>query len=104
MSCTRRRPPGRQRTSPAPGRRPSGLLVTFGVLLAEAVATGTTWAQSDGELNVLYERVIELYNAGKYGEAIPLAVRYAEAIEARHGAVQPEYATALNNLAQLLQA
>jgi tetratricopeptide repeat protein len=47
--------------------------------------------------------VIELHGAGKYGEAIPLAERYAEAMKTR-GPDRPEYATALNNLALLLQA
>ena len=48
-------------------------------------------------------RVIELYQAGKFGEAIPLAERYGVATAARYGENTPEYATALNSLAVLLQ-
>ncbi len=61
-------------------------------------------AQSEAELKALNEQVVQLYQAGKYAEAIPLAERYAEAMNARRGPDSPEYATALNNLAQLLQA
>ena len=49
-------------------------------------------------------RFNQLYQAGKYAEAIPIAERYVQVIEARHGTEGPEYALALNNLAQLLQA
>jgi hypothetical protein len=49
------------------------------------------------------QRVMELYKAGKYGDAIPLARQYAEGMKARHGAEHPEYTTALNNLAELLR-
>jgi hypothetical protein len=48
--------------------------------------------------------VIELHQAGKYREAVPLAGQCAEAMKARHGTDHPEYATALNNLALLLKA
>jgi CHAT domain-containing protein/tetratricopeptide (TPR) repeat protein len=46
-------------------------------------------------------RVEELYQAGKYNEAIPLAERVAAA--ARYGENAPEFATILNNLALLLK-
>jgi tetratricopeptide (TPR) repeat protein len=62
-----------------------------------------TDAQSDTELEALNQRVTELYRAGKYAEAIPLAERYAAAMKARYGPERPEYATALNNLAGLLK-
>jgi tetratricopeptide (TPR) repeat protein len=74
-----------------------------GLLLAVAPAPSPPWAQSDSELNALYAQAIELRRAGKFTEAIPLAQRYADAMKARHGAEHPEYATALNNQAQLLQ-
>jgi tetratricopeptide (TPR) repeat protein len=47
--------------------------------------------------------VIELYRAGKFAEAMPLAERYADAMKAQHGPEHPEYATALGNLAILLE-
>lgn len=48
-------------------------------------------------------RIIELYNTGKYAEAIPLASRLAEGMKARLGPEHRHYTTALNNLAQLLK-
>src|SRR5262245_36346251 len=74
-----------------------------GVLLAMASVPSPAHAQSDSELKALNNRVTELYRAGKFSEAIPLAQRYADAMKARHGPEHAEYATALNNLAQLLQ-
>jgi len=43
----------------------------------------------------LNTQVVELYNAGKYAEALPLAERYVAAMSARHGPEHAEYATAL---------
>ena len=40
----------------------------------------------------------QLYEAGKYAEAIPIAERFVQLIEARHGTEGTEYALALNNL------
>src|SRR5215469_9368134 len=74
------------------------------LLIAVIVAEGSARAQSDSELKALNQRVIELYRAGKYGEAVPFAERYAEGMKARHGPDRPEYASALNNLAELLRA
>jgi CHAT domain-containing protein len=75
------------------------------VLFAIAVAPLPAVAQSpsDAELKAMNSRVIELYRAGKYGEAIPLAERYAAATAARSSENAPEYAAALNNLVVLLQ-
>jgi len=75
-----------------------------GLLIAMATACTPAQAQSASELVALYKRVMELYGAGKFAEAIPLAKRYAEAMTARHGPEHSEYATALNHLALLLQA
>jgi tetratricopeptide (TPR) repeat protein len=59
-------------------------------------------AQSADDIDALNRRVLELYGAGKYAEAIPLARRYADAMKIRRGSDHPDYATALNNLSQLL--
>src|SRR5262245_59185765 len=75
-----------------------------GLLLAMAPVPSPAHAQSEPELRALNSRVIELYRAGKFNEAIPLAQHYANATKARYGAEHPEYASALNNLAQLFQA
>ena len=45
----------------------------------------------------------QLYQAGKYAEAIPIAERYVQVIEARHGKEGTEYALALNNLGELFR-
>jgi len=46
------------------------------LLIAVIVAEGSARAQSDAELKALNQRVIELYRAGKYGEAVPFAEHY----------------------------
>src|SRR5947207_1544287 len=71
---------------------------------AALCVTGSASAQTDDELETVYQRVIAMFNAGKYAEAIPIAEQYASAVRARHGEDHSEYATALNNLAALLQA
>src|SRR5262249_28723492 len=77
------------------------LWLACGLLLTVALCPAQS--QIDPEPKALNAQVIELHRAGRFAEAIPLAERYAEAMKARHGVDRPEYATALNNLAQLLQ-
>ena len=77
-------------------------LGTLGLACA-LLATSQGHAQSDAEFKSLNAQVMELYRVGKFAEAIPLAKRLADAVKARSGPDQPEYATVLNNLAQLLQ-
>ena len=55
------------------------------------------------ESAMLLSQVNQLDQAGKYAEAIPLAERYAQAIEARHGPESPEYTLALSTLGNLLR-
>jgi CHAT domain-containing protein/tetratricopeptide (TPR) repeat protein len=57
-----------------------------------------------GNLEALNNRVNELYRAGKYADAVPLAERYAEATKMRFGAEDTQYATALSNLALLYKS
>jgi len=64
------------------------------LLVGMIAAEGSAHAQSDADMNALNQRVIELYRAGRYGEAIPFAERFAEAMKARHGSDHPAYATA----------
>jgi CHAT domain-containing protein/tetratricopeptide (TPR) repeat protein len=59
-------------------------------------------AQSDNP-DALYNSVGELYRTGKYAEAVPLAERYAEMMKSQYGTEAPQFATAINNLAQLYQ-
>jgi CHAT domain-containing protein/tetratricopeptide (TPR) repeat protein len=73
------------------------------VLLAGVFGgAGSAAAQYADDVDALNRRVLELYGAGKYAEAVPLARRYADAMKARRGSDHPDYATALNNLSQLL--
>ncbi len=83
---------------------PFGLWMALALVLLAGVigAVGNAAAQSADDTDALNRRVLELYGAGKYAEAIPLARRYAEAMKARRGSDHPDYATALNNLSQLL--
>ena len=75
-------------------------------LFAFALVPPPAYAQSlsDAELKAIGDRAIELDRIGKYGEAIPLQQQYAAAMAARHGENANQYATALNNLAQMLKA
>jgi WD40 repeat protein/uncharacterized caspase-like protein len=49
----------------------------------------------------MLSQAMELYRAGKYAEAIPIAERYIPIIEGRYGKEGQEYGVALNNLGEL---
>ena len=49
----------------------------------------------------LYKQVTELYQAEKFGEAIPIAQEFLELSEKALGPDHPDTAQALNNLAEL---
>jgi CHAT domain-containing protein len=55
------------------------------------------------ELNAMNSHIAELYRAGKYDEAIPLANLYVGAAAARYGESAPQYAVALSWQAELLR-
>ena len=78
------------------------LFVSF--TIAAVLPPAFAQAPSDADLSALNGRVVALYQAGKYGEAIPLAEQFVAGIKARYGENAPEYATALNILAELLRA
>ena len=61
-------------------------------------------AQSDADIAALKQHGFELYYAGKYAEALPVAKQYAELIERRYGTAHSEYATALYYIAEVLRA
>jgi tetratricopeptide (TPR) repeat protein len=73
------------------------------VLIAATMILRPARAQSEDELVALDQRVIALYSVGKYAEAIPLVEQYAGAVRTRAGENDPNYDTALNNLAELLR-
>ena len=57
------------------------------VLFAIALSPPSTFAQApgDGEIAALKQHGFELFQAGKYADALPVAKRYAELIEGRYG-------------------
>jgi len=53
------------------------------------------------ELEAIYKRGVELYQAGKYVEAIPVAEEYITVAEARFGQEHVFYANGLRNLGSI---
>ena len=85
-----------------------GIRITIAGLLLVGLAAALpgiapALAQSD-DLNAINVRVVELLDAGRFAEAMPLASRSVELAKARHGENDPRYALAINNMAQLLKA
>ncbi|MFM7327028.1 MAG: tetratricopeptide repeat protein, partial [Nodosilinea sp.] len=56
------------------------------------------------QANQLNQQVIELYQAGRYSEAVPLAERALAIREQALGPDHPDTATSLNNLALLYES
>ena len=59
---------------------------------------------SSSEADRLNEQVNQLYKAGKYSEAIPIATRVLELRKKALGPDHPDTATSLNNLAELYRS
>src|SRR5262245_43105956 len=74
------------------------------VTLAVSFATANSAIAQSDEAEALHKLVIELFQAGKYGEAIPLAERVLAIREKSLGRDHPNVALALNNLALLYKA
>jgi tetratricopeptide (TPR) repeat protein len=79
-------------------------LALIALLLGSSLFPAQGQEQPPEEPANFLARVNQLYQAGKYAEAIPIAEHYAKAIEVRNGTETPEYALALNELAYGLQA
>ena len=75
-------------------------LIVSLMLVANIFVSVPTFAQQD-EAAALSARVVELYRAGKYSEAIPLAQRALSIREKTRGPNHPDVVTALHNLAGL---
>jgi tetratricopeptide (TPR) repeat protein len=93
------------------GLRRAVRLRALGVFLlsisfAIALALPPTLAQpvSDAEITALKHHGFELFQPGKYAEALPVAKQYAELIERRYGPAHSEYATALYYIAEVQRA
>jgi CHAT domain-containing protein/tetratricopeptide (TPR) repeat protein len=74
------------------------------VFAAAHLCCSTASARSDECDDALNERASELFRAGKYAEAMPLAKHCVDVAKSRYGSQASQYAEALNNLAQLLAA
>jgi len=75
----------------------------WGCMLLATLAVRPVFAQSDGDVVELGKRADELYEAGRFGEAAPLAERALALAEQRFAADQPEVAKALYDLARIQQ-
>ncbi len=71
--------------------------VALFVMLASS-SSAQTGAKPD-DLSSLLGQARQLYEAGKYAEAVPLAQRAVELAEKQFGPEHPNVATSLNNLA-----
>ena len=80
--------------------RSGGISAALCALLLLA-APGAGSAQDLNEAGVLNTKVMELYNAGQYAEAIPLAQRALSIREKALGPDHPDLASSLENLAAL---
>ena len=65
-----------------------------GAGMEEASPKGTRW-------NALMQQAVQLYQEGRYAEAVPTARKGLELAEAAFGPDRPDVATSLNNLAAL---
>src|SRR6266705_554827 len=74
------------------------------VLVLASLATGVPSRAQQDEAAALNQNVVDLYNAGKYAEAVPLAQRALAIREKALGPDHPDVASLLNNLAELYRA
>ncbi len=70
---------------------------------ALAKAPPSAQAKAADDVADLNKQVRQLYDQGKFAEALPLAGQYAAAAKARYGEAAPNYATALAWQAELLK-
>jgi tetratricopeptide (TPR) repeat protein/CHAT domain-containing protein len=75
----------------------------FALLMAMTAGVGSARAPDD-DLDSLNQQVVELYQAGKYAEATPIADRVLALAERRFGPDHPQVGTRLNDLALLYRA
>jgi len=69
-----------------------------------AMMAGTARAQSPDDLDALNQQITQLYQAGKYGEAIAVAQRYVDVARKRYGEEDARYATAISWLGSIYRA
>jgi tetratricopeptide repeat protein len=83
-------------------RMVSGFVI-IAMLACGALPAPAAVAQPVEDADALEQRAVELYRAGKGGDAIPLAKRVLELREKTLSAGHPDIATSLNNLAFFYQ-
>jgi tetratricopeptide (TPR) repeat protein len=86
---------------------PSLKKISIAAALAGVLFVGTSsipLAQQTDDVNELNKRVLELYRAGRYSDAIQIAQRVLAIREKALGRDHPDVATALNNLAELYRS
>src|SRR5262245_53930056 len=82
--------------------RSIGLALGFMCLVAGWLAwPGDLDARHSDGLVALDRQIVELHDAGKYSEALPLAQRLVTLTKARYGTVSVEHALALERVAQI---
>jgi CHAT domain-containing protein/tetratricopeptide (TPR) repeat protein len=79
------------------------LKTLMGTTLLMLVAMAPSAAQQT-DLNTIYKRIGELYDAGDYPAALAEAERYEAAVKARFGVNRADYGAALNNLGMVYEA
>jgi len=79
-------------------------LLSISIAIASALPPTLAQSLNDADLNALKKKGFELFYAGKFADALSLAKRHAEVVEARYGPENSEYATALYYIAELLRA
>ena len=75
------------------------LRLACAVLVAAAILVPRAHAQSDGDLDGLNSQVLQLFQAGWYAAAVPLAEQAVVLAEQKHGGESSETAGALQRLA-----
>ncbi len=80
------------------------LLLSLAFAIASVPPPALAQSPSDAEITALKQHGFELFKAGKYAEALPVAKQYAELIQKRYGTAHSEYAIALYYIAEVLRA
>src|SRR6516165_9350579 len=81
----------------------AGFLAAFAAILLLGKLSISAAQQGD-EATALNKKVIELYNAGRYADAIPIAQQVLAIREKALGRDHPDVAQSLNNLAALYES
>jgi esterase/lipase superfamily enzyme/Tfp pilus assembly protein PilF len=87
-----------------PVLQPSMPVPSMPVPSMPALPIPTLGPLNDENLTTTYTAIVDLYKAGKYDEAVPLAKDFLTSIEGRYGNDSTSYAGAISVLARLYQA